>query len=271
MKCSTRTCKNTRDVCPISKLCPACDSWWKEYSKRQTNQDRQRHARDHSHNSNRNLNSPSSASSSEISTNPGIPSVQQPGVSHQLPSQALPSIDMGSVLSSYNQLKTNGSESPAMLNMYALMINIHSRQSEIDILKSDLNQTNRRLEAVEAKIGGPEDISERLGLVVRKLPLPSPGQTDLDLVKMLFAEIKIPGFDLNREVVKAVRKLPARPPPNISQPLLGSVLVEMKSEDSRTKIMKNKHVLEKHTNIHVKGAIIKKYEGQRPNACGKSW
>ena len=105
-----RNCKNTRDVCPNSKLCPTCDSLWKDYSKRQGNQDRQKQARDQSHNSNRNLHSPRSSTAPSIglvhqqgpSTSMGVPTSE--AVSNQPLSHT--SIDITSLHNRYNQLKT---------------------------------------------------------------------------------------------------------------------------------------------------------------------
>ena len=89
------------------------------------------------------------------------------------------------------------------------------------------------------------------------LPLPIQGQTDLELIKWLFTEIQIPGLDMNREVIKAVRKFPSKPPPNQAHPPLGTVLVEMKSEDSRSKVMRSKLILQRHPNMRVRSVIIK--------------
>ena len=188
-------------------------------------------------------------------TSKGVTFVNSGAVSSQQPT--LPSIDIDSLHQRYNQLKSSDSESPFMLDMYALMINIHANQSETEVIKSELLKTNSRLDAVEAKIGGADEISERLGLVIRMLPLPQQGETDLSLVRRLFMEMRIPGFDSNREVARVLRKFPSKPPNNPSYPLLGAVLVEMRSEDSKTKIMKNKHVLEKHPDESVQRIVIK--------------
>ena len=126
-------------------------------------------------------------------------------------------------------MKTTNTQPPILMDMFALMLNIHSKQSENDELCSELQHNTLRLDSVEAKIGGINDVSKRLGLAVRRLPLPPPGRTDLDMVRQAFAEIKAPGVDVNRDVVKAVRKLPAKPGTNTTQPFLGTVLVEMKN------------------------------------------
>ena len=144
-----------------------------------------------------------------------------------------------------------------MLDMFALMLNIHSKQSETDEVRSEINHANARLDAVEAKIGGPDDISERLGLAIRPLPLPPHGYTDLDMVRQFLAQIPAPGIDVNRDIVKAVRKVSAKPNPNTSQPALGTVLVEMRDEESRASIMKNKFHLQENSNPAFHNLMIR--------------
>ena len=139
-----------------------------------------------------------------------------------------PPIDINKLQNTYNELRTSSAESPLMLDMFALMLNIHSKQSETEEFKTELKHTNARLEAVEAKIGGINEVSEKLGLAVRQLPLPTHGYTDLDTVKQLFAEIRAPGVIINRDIIKAVRKLPANPSQSLPQLVLGTVLVEMR-------------------------------------------
>ena len=115
-----------------------------------------------------------------------------------------------------------------MLDMFAIILNIHSKQSETDNVKTEIKQANARLDAVEAKIGGEHDVAERLSLALRQLPLPAHGYTDLDMVRQVLAEIRAPGIDVNRDIIKAVRKLPAKPSHDPSLPALGTVLVEMR-------------------------------------------
>ena len=50
-------------------------------------------------------------------------------------------------------------------------------------MKRPLQHTNSRLDAVEAKVGDPEEVAERLGLAVRNVSFPPHGYTDMDLVK----------------------------------------------------------------------------------------
>ena len=322
MRCTNRNCKNVRDICPISKLCPPCDTFMKDYNKRQESQDRQQSARDQVHNQNRNLSSPGALFSSPPPSGPSQPSTHPfrppttsaanfppmsglgaappvtpnnanfhlppmsgAGAAHAAPphtaqtarppahnaanyphvntagaagiTPAPPPINITNLQKSYNQAKSTAAESPLLLDMFALMLNIHSKQSETESFSSDIKQANTRLDAVEAKIGGVNDVAERLGLAVRQLPLPSQGYTDLDMVRRVLAEIRAPGVDVNRDILKAVRKLPAKPNPNPSHPILGTVLVEMRDEESRASIMKNKHTLQHHPDITIQNIIIK--------------
>ena len=92
---------------------------------------------------------------------------------------------------------------------------------------------------------------------MRQLPLPTHGYTDLDTVKQLFSEIRAPGININRDVIKAVRKLPANPSHSLPQPVLGTVLVEMRDEESKASIMRNKHVLHSHHDSIIQKVVIK--------------
>ena len=166
-----------------------------------------------------------------------------------------PPIDIVSLQNTYNQLRNSSTESPLLLDMFAVILNIHSKQSDNDKLKGKVDETISRLEAVEAKVGDTEEVAERLGLAVRFLPFPATGYSDLDMVRQMFSEIRAPGIDVNRDIIKAIRKLPAKPSPNSSQ--LGTVLVEMRNEESRASVMKNKHNLHQHPNSTLQNLIIK--------------
>ena len=121
------------------------------------------------------------------------------------------------------------------------MLKIYSKQSESDNLKADVQRVNSRMNAVEAKIGGPDEISERLWFAVQRVSFPNQGYTDLDVIRQIFAEIRAPGVNVLSDVIKAVRKLPSKPiNSSAHSPVLGTVLVEMRSEASRSIIMRNK-------------------------------
>ena len=266
-----RDCKNVKELDPISKLCPPCNIWVKDFNKRQSNNERQQFAREGVQNQNRNLSSPGGASPSSVSNNsppvtaqptapPTAPLSQtwvRPAGSSAQVATPPPPIDMAYLQNTYNQLKSSSTESPLLLDMFAVMLNIHSKQSETEDIRIKIEETISRLESVEAKVGDTKEVAERLGLAVRFLPLPPTGYSDLDIVKQIFHEIRAPGIDVNRDITKATRKLPVKPNTNSAQPVLGTVLVEMRNEEARSSIMKNKHTLQQHPDNNIANIVIK--------------
>ena len=263
-----RNCKNVKELDPITKLCPPCSTWHKNFNKKLVSTERQQTAREQVQNQNRNLSSsphpppaqPMAQGSAENIQRTDFPALSTTG---SISAIAPPPIDVRSLQNSYNQLK-NSSGSPVTLetlhgqtlDMFALMLNIHSKMSETDAFRNDVKKAHTRIDALEAKVGSMNEVSEKLGLAIRSLPLPPTGFSDLDMARQILAQIRAPGVDVNRDVVKAVRKIPAKPP-HTNQPILGTVLVEMKNEESRAGIMKNKHSLQHHPDHTVKTIIIK--------------
>ena len=88
---------------------------------------------------------------------------------------------------------------------------------------------------------------------VRNLPLPLPGGDDITCVRNALHEVRAPGVDVYRDVVKVVRKLSGTNPTNS----LGTVLVELRNEESRASLMKNKKNLANHTSPTLQNLIIK--------------
>ena len=263
-----RNCKNVRDLDPITKLCPPCSTWHKDFNKRLASHERQQTAREEIQNQNRNIDS------SPPPTQAWSPSTQAPQQAPAAFPAALPTassvlsvepppIDVRSLQNSYNQLK-NSSGSPVSLDtlpgltldMFALMLNIHSKMSETDAVRCEVKKATTRIEALEAKVGGMDEVSEKLGLAIRFLPLPPAGFSDLDIARQILTEIRAPGINVHRDVVKAIRKIPSKPP-NTNQPILGTVLLEMKNEESRALIMKNKHTLQYHPDNTIRSVVIK--------------
>ena len=167
--------------------------------------------------------------------------------------QPLPDIDVNSMLISYNEVKESNSQPKMLTDMYGILIHIASKQKETEGLKDDIRSHTERLGRIEAKIGGPEEVSERLSIAIRNLPLPLPGGDDLTCVRNALHEIRAPGVDVYRDVVKAVRKLSG----NNTSNMLGTVLVELRNEDSRASLMKNKKNLASHTSPTLQNLIIK--------------
>ena len=76
-------------------------------------------------------------------------------------------------------------------------------------------------------------------------------------------EIKAEGVDISKDAVKAIRKEAAKHNPNLG-PNLGTVLVELRNEDIRGKIMKNKKKLENHPN-----QVLKEHENPSSEQVGE--
>ena len=79
------------------------------------------------------------------------------------------------------------------LDMFALMLNIHSKMSETDAFRNDVKKAHTRIDALEAKVGSMNEVSEKLGLAIRSLPLPPTGFSDLDMARQILAQIRAPG------------------------------------------------------------------------------
>ena len=81
------------------------------------------------------------------------------------------------------------------------------------------------------------------------------GVSDLQNAQHYLKEIKIEGVNVDNDAVKAIREEASKHNPKLG-PNLGTVLVELKNEEIRAKIMKNKKNLEHHPSPVLKGLII---------------
>ena len=140
--------------------------------------------------------------------------------------------------------------------MLGMMVNIFSKQNENENVKTQVISNTDRIDQLEAKIGDSKDVAYPRSIAIRRLPLPPHGVTELQNAQHYLKEIKAQGVDISKDAVKAVRKEAARHNPNLG-PNLGTVLVELKSEEVRGKIMKSKKTLETHPAEVVKELIIK--------------
>ena len=69
-----------------------------------------------------------------------------------------------------------------------------------------------------------------MGLVVRKLPLPKTGTSELENVQEALNEVKAPGVIVARDLLKAYRV-------GVKDDYLGTVKVEMRNDECRAAIM----------------------------------
>ena len=150
---------------------------------------------------------------------------------------------------------SSGTQPKILTDMFGMMLNVVSKQAESDNLKTEVRGNTDRITELEAKVGGPDQISEKLGLAIRNLPLPAVGSSELDNVREALTEIRAPGVDTLRDVVKACRF-------GAKEDYLGTVKVEMRNDDSRASIMKNKKNLAHHHNVTMQNLIIKNLKSE---------
>ena len=131
-----------------------------------------------------------------------------------------------------------------------MMLTVLSRQSDTDMLRDELMAQENRISALESKIGTSDEISERLGLAIRNLPMPPDGMSELQNVWLSLNEIHAPGLNTEHVLTEAVRV------GNVG-PKRGSVKVEIIDEMSRSCIMKNKKNSTQHPNILLKNLVIR--------------
>ena len=166
------------------------------------------------------------------------------------PFQQLPPIDMQSMINSYYEMKNSGTVSKVLIDIYGVMLNVFSNQTELDLLKSEVIRNEQWIQELENKIGAADEVSEKLGLAIRNLPHPPYGRSELDNTRDALAQINAPGIDASLDVVKAIRV-------GQSEANLGTVKVEIRNEKCRASIMKTKKCLANHQNNIMKKLIIK--------------
>ena len=262
--CKNDGCNRKLDKSASAEYCSPCSNAFRTAeitaAKRLEHSLRQRSARERSHSSNRNVSlSPSPPPTTEKQPSPthSVESHQE-SVSPGITEDELPVLEMDSLLQTYSEVKEDKSQPKILTEMFGLMIRMASRQKETDTMKEQIKSNSQRLDILENKLGGPDEITEKLGLAVRNMPLPEHGKTELDNIRTAFHEIHAPGVDVNRDVIKAVRRVN----PNNSSNQLGTVMVEVRCEKVRSAIMKNKQILATHSNPNIKGLKIQNAKSQ---------
>ena len=182
MRCTFGKCRNVKDVCPRTKLCPRCDSFLKEYNKSQ------------------NEISKEDDDLAQCSSKQQRNHQQQ-----QLSPPPPPAINVADLHSCYEQIKNSQTESPLLINMFALMLNIHTNLAATtetnSKLKREIQTLSEKVSSLESKVGDSTEVSERLGIAIRRLPVPSNGSTDMDLVKWALGELKLDGMYVNTDII----------------------------------------------------------------------
>ena len=166
----------------------------------------------------------------------------------------LPNIDVNRLFETFASMEA-GTETVnperAMRDMYGMMLHMFSQGTENERVKATVTQCVSRLDALEAKVGNSDEAAIPLSIAVRNMPLPSPGGSDLQLIQTAFREIRAQGVDVDRDIVKANRL------GDTSNGRLGTILVEMKTQEAKSQIMKTKKCLENHPNEGLRKLIIK--------------
>jgi len=161
-------------------------------------------------------------------------------------------MDIPTLQQSYQQMLSGDSQQPQgqiLTDMYGMLLHVLSKQTENDGVKQEVKENSDRIRELEAKVGGPDEISEKLGIYIRNLPMPAPGKSELENVREALSEVKAPGVDVRRDVTKAARF-------GVKDEYLGTVKVEILNDESRASIMKTKKFLANHTNPTMKNLII---------------
>ena len=172
----------------------------------------------------------------------------------------LPKVDLGHLISSHSALESDGNSvdsSIVLKEILGVVINMYAKSEGLEKVKKLGEENAYRISQLEAKVGRPEDIALPLGLAVRHLPLPCEGVSELENVRMALREVNAPGVDVNKEVVKAIRVgFKAESEAGANNANLGTVKVEMRTEESRASVMKNKYTLKNHPQMVMKRLVI---------------
>ena len=141
-------------------------------------------------------------------------------------------------------------------DIHAKLDHLIKKSNEADQMKVTISSNASRLDRIEAKLGKPEDIAVPLSIAIRNLPLPGHGEDDLQIVKALLFEINARDVNPDQDIVKVLRQ-------GATNENLGTVFVELISDDVRASIMKTKKVLEHHQNPCLRRIIIKNMKSRQ--------
>jgi len=235
--CKSEGCNRKFERTSLSDLCPPCTHAFKSA---------QAQFQRRSENRSESISRATSGRADILAGHRGVPAAPAPA--HDLnPSRAPPAIDIDKLFTTYDSI---GGENSAMKDMFGMLLNLSLRSGETEEMKIHLKSNTQRICRLEAKLGNPDDLAVPLSLAVRNLPLPAQGVTDLQLILAAFKEINAPNVDLDRDITTVVRH-------GATADNLGTVFVEMSSDQARASIMKTKKVLESHHNPGIRKLIIK--------------
>ena len=88
-----------------------------------------------------------------------------------------------------------------------MLVHLCKKSDEAEKLKTDVVCNFKRIDKLEAKLGGSsDDVAVPLSLAICNLPLPGPGVDDFLLVRSIFQEINAREVDINNDIVKVKRQ-----------------------------------------------------------------
>ena len=278
MPCVNRNCK-VRTNLNREGLCQSCEQFWNDMNRRKEHHGRQQQAREAARDNHRNIGDfttgpasrpppqqVTSMSAPPPSTTPST-SVQAPSLSSGPPpvdSVHYPpvNVNIADLTNTYNQIKSNGvapeTSNKLLVDIYGMMVNMSAKQAEIDTVKTVVKSNTNRISELESKIGNAHQVSIPLSIAIRHLPPPPQGTSELQQVRHVLAAVRAEGVDPQTDVIKAVREgFKEESRPGANDGWLGTVLVELRTDEIKTKVMKTKKVLEDHQNQMLKNLIIK--------------
>ena len=254
MSCSNQGCNASRTLTSNRGLCINCDKLASMTQRRYENSQRQSQARLQSQSSHRMIDS-SLSPVQELQQQQQTPSYSSGHNQARAGNMSEPLVNVSSLRESYHDLVASGTESKILTDMYAMMLQIVSRQDEADKMKEEVQKNTERITELEKKIGDSSEIAERLGIVIRNLSLPGEGKSELQHVREALSQIGAPGLDVVRDVIKAIRF-------GKTNTYLGVVKVEISNEEARKIIMSNKKNLSYNRNEMIRNLIIQNLKPQ---------
>ena len=260
MVCSNKGCKIKANISARSGLCQTCEAFVRNANRRMEHQDRQNQSRSSSHDAHRNLHDGDELGPEHGAgpSHAGAPP-QRNIFNYPKPNeQALPEVDISEIIKSCEEAKKGNQvdTGKVLSDICGMMVHMFSKQNENEGIKTQVVSNTDRIEQLESKIGDPNDVSYSRSIAIRKLPLPPHGVTELENAQHYLKEIEAEGVDISKDAIKAIRKEAAKHNPNLG-PNLGTVLVELRSEEIRGKIMKKKNDLQTHSTQVVRELMIK--------------
>ena len=243
MPCAIKNCKIKSNLNPKTGLCASCDQCFNGIARRMQSQERQSVARDQVHAQHRRGREAVADVGSDDETGVGLPKV-----------------DLGQLINSHKMMGSEDADidsSKVLKDILGVVLNMYAKSEDIDNLKNVSEENSYRISQLEAKVGRSDEVALPLGLAVRNLPLPSEGSTELDNIRLAFKEIAAPGVDVKNDVIKAIRVgYRAESEPGANNLNLGTVKVEMRTEECRAAVMKTKYQLKNHPQLVMRNLVV---------------